>query len=76
MSTKPKVEGSNPSAYDRLGTQVVKRTVCKTVNRGFDSHPSLLHVDVGGVVNALDCGSRFHQFESGTPTYFGRLVQR
>ena len=34
------------------------------------------HVDVGGVVNALDCGSRFHQFESGTPTYYGRLVQR
>ena len=31
MSPKPKVEGSNPSAYDRLGTQVVKRTVCKTV---------------------------------------------
>ena len=31
MSPKPKVEGSNPSAYDRLGTQVVKRAVCKTV---------------------------------------------
>ena len=28
-------------------------------------------------MNALDCGSRFYQFESGTPTYFrsnGRVV--
>ena len=30
------------------------------------------YVSVGGKVNALDCGSRFYQFESGTPTYFWR----
>ena len=47
-----------------------KGVVCKTTNRGFESHPVLLYMwTLAERFNALDCGSRVHQFESGTPTF-------
>lgn len=50
-----------------------KGMVCKTISRGFESHPVLLYMwTLAERFNALDCGSRVHQFESGTPTYFWR----
>ena len=48
-----------------------KGMVCKTISRGFESHPVLFYMwTLAEWSNALDCGSRVHQFESGTPTYF------
>ena len=50
-----------------------KGVVCKTTSRGFESHPVLLYMwTLAERFNALDCGSRVHQFESGTPTYMVR----
>lgn len=47
-----------------------KGVVCKTTSRGFESHPVLLYMwTLAERFNALDCGSRVHQFESGTPTF-------
>ena len=57
--------------------KLVKATVCKTVIVGSIPIRFSFYVSVGGKVNALDCGSRFYQFESGTPTYYwsnGRVV--
>lgn len=55
-----------------------KGMVCKTIIRGFKSHPVLFYMwTLAERFNALDCGTRVHQFESGTPTFFwsnGRVV--